>query len=108
MNKPTIHDLEMSVEGLRKSLERAAGAIQSFYVGAGHQGISGEAVIALASAIQERSERWDEATTRARAKLTEDFPSNLGRLIGIEAKGGKFVETEPGRTEFQPEGGETS
>jgi len=59
---------------LASALRRAAGAIQGMYVGQGHKGITGEAQIALAYAIQQNDESWDAAVERAQKELARDWP----------------------------------
>lgn len=68
-------DLRMSVDGLKLALERAAGVIQGLHVGHGHKGITGEAVVALATALQVEGESWLSACARATVKLAADFPN---------------------------------
>lgn len=62
---------------LRKALRRAAGAIQGMYVGSGHKGINGEAIVALATADAVDGQTWGDATEKARQQLADDWPNSL-------------------------------
>lgn len=73
----TLTDLQMANDGLRLALRRAAGAIQGMYIGSGRKGITGEASIALAYALQESGESWDAAVERAQKELARDWPHAL-------------------------------
>lgn len=77
MSAPTMTDLRMANDGLRLALRRAAGAIQGMHVGHGHKGVTGEAVTALAYAIQMDGESWQEACGRATVELAKDWPNAM-------------------------------
>ena len=70
---------ELSIDGLKLALRRAAGGIQGFYAGAGHKGISGEAIIALATCIQEPGQSWQDASAAAKKQLEADWPNSTSQ-----------------------------
>lgn len=68
---------ELSIDGLKLALRRAAGAIQGNYVGAGHKGINGEAITALATCIQVPGQSWQDAVAAAKKQLEADWPNSI-------------------------------
>lgn len=66
----------MNEESLRNALRRAAHAIQGMYVGHGHKGVAGEAVIALATANAKPGQAWGDATAAAQREIADEWPNS--------------------------------